>query len=93
MPVTTLLFIVGAVCLIALSLPLLFGIGRGLATRRLSQRELKELEALRELKDTLRDTAYTHMELDSNLSAIFIDEIKAHERRLKNRDDRRGIDS
>ena len=44
-------------------------------------RERRELERLRILVDDLKQTAWDHRELDSPLSTIIIDKIRAHERR------------
>ena len=59
-------------------------VGQG-EQRVLSVRERAELEDLRELVDDLKETAWDHRELDSPLSVIVIDKIRAHERRNRER--------
>jgi len=49
----------------------------------LDRRERGELDALRSLVDDLKETAWEHRELDSALSVIMIDKIRAHERRRR----------
>ena len=61
-------------------------VGDGIAVGReegitLDVRERDELDRLRMLVDDLKQTAWDHRELDSALSTIVIDKIRAHERR------------
>lgn len=51
------------------------------APTSMEARERRELERLRILVDDLKQTAWDHRELDSALSTIVIDKIRAHERR------------
>jgi hypothetical protein len=50
-------------------------------TQTFDPREREELRRLRILVDDLKETAWDHRELDSALSTIIIDKIRAHERR------------
>lgn len=60
-------------------------VGQSGEQRVLSARERAELDDLRGLVDDLEETAWDHRELDSPLSVIIIDKIRAHERRNRER--------
>lgn len=47
----------------------------------MAEQERSELEGLRCLVDDLRETAWSHRELDSDLSTIILDEIRTYEHR------------
>jgi type II secretory pathway component PulM len=62
---------------------MIYLVGAGTASRALNQSEREELNDLRALVDDLKETAWDHRELDSALSTIMIDKIRAHERRSR----------
>ena len=61
-------------------------LGNYLAQRKnkMTAAERKELDSLRDLKDTLDDLAYSHREIDPALSVQIIDEIRKHDRTSRN---------
>ena len=58
-------------------------LGQSSEQRGLTARDRAELEELRGLVDDLKETAWDHRELDSPLSVIVIEKIRAHERHIR----------
>ncbi|HEU4512035.1 MAG TPA: hypothetical protein VFR87_02915 [Nocardioidaceae bacterium] len=72
---------IGVLILIVVLWAVVSVVGTFNASRSLDVRERDELDRLRLLVDDLKETAWDHRELDSALATIFIDKIRAHERR------------
>ncbi|HEY0776317.1 MAG TPA: hypothetical protein VGD51_19690 [Nocardioidaceae bacterium] len=72
---------IGVLILIVVLWAVVAVVGTFNSSRTLEVRERDELDRLRMLVDDLKQTAWDHRELDSALSTIVIDKIRAHERR------------
>ncbi len=73
--------LVGLVMVAGMVWLVMLALGQAGTGRQLDRRERAELDALRELVDDLKETAWDHRELDSPLATIIIDKIRSHERR------------
>jgi hypothetical protein len=71
----------GLLLVLAVVAALVFLSTRAAPDRSLTRHERAELARLRELVEDLKETAWDHRELDSALSTILIDKIRASERR------------